>query len=128
MWINRLEVFTISPAAIAVSIDIKPGSDPNSINLKSKGKIPVAVLTTGPFDATQLNWETVLFGPEGATESHGRSHVEDVDDDGDMDVVLHFNTQDTGILCDDTEVTLTGETFGGEAITGTDSVEIVKCP
>ena len=111
-----------------ITIDIKPDSDPNSINLKSKGKIPVAILTTDTFDATQVDWESVLFGPEGATESHGRSHVEDVDDNGNMDVVLHFNTQDSGIACGDIEATLTGETFGGEAITGTDSVTIVKCP
>ncbi len=30
---------------IDVEIDIKPGSDPNSINLKSRGVVPVAVLT-----------------------------------------------------------------------------------
>ncbi len=27
-----------------ITIDIKPGSDPNSINLNSKGVIPVAIL------------------------------------------------------------------------------------
>ena len=35
-----------------VTIDIKPGSFPNRINLRSKGVIPVAVLTTATFDAT----------------------------------------------------------------------------
>jgi hypothetical protein len=30
-------------AAIEFGIDIKPASDPNSINLKSKGIVPVAV-------------------------------------------------------------------------------------
>jgi len=110
-----------------ITIDIKPGSDPNSINLNSKGTIPVAILTTDTFDATQVDWELVLFGSEGATESHGRSHVEDVDGDGDSDVVLHFKTRDTGIGCGDAEATLTGENFGGEAFSGSDSVKIVKC-
>lgn len=36
---------------ISVTVDIKPGSTPNSINLKSRGVVPVAVLTTGDFDA-----------------------------------------------------------------------------
>ena len=113
---------------IDVSIDIKPGSGRNPINLKSRGNIPVAILTSETFDATQVNWETVRFGPSGATESHQRVHVKDADYDGDMDVVLHFKTRDTGILCGDTEASLTGETFSGEEFTGSDVIQIVKCP
>lgn len=44
----------IGPSTITVDIDIKPGSDPNSINLKSKGVIPVAILTTDDFDAADV--------------------------------------------------------------------------
>jgi len=36
---------TPNPGTIAVAIDIKPGSDPNSIKLGSKGTIPVAILS-----------------------------------------------------------------------------------
>jgi hypothetical protein len=110
-----------------VTIDIKPDSVSNRISIKSKGVIPVAILTTDTFDATQVDWETVTFGPDGATESHGRSHVEDVDSDGDMDFLLHFDTQDTGIQCGDTDVTLTGQTFDGRSFTGSDAIEIVAC-
>ena len=110
-----------------VATDIKPGSDPNSINLKSKGKIPVAILTTGDFDAQLVDPSTVQFGPGAATESHNRWHVKDVDEDGDLDLLFHFNTQDTGIQCGDTEATLTGMTFSGEPFTGTDAIRIVKC-
>ena len=102
---------------------------PNSINLRSKGKIPVAILTTDTFLAfNEVDPLSVEFGPDGATESHGGSHVKDVDGDGDDDLLFHFKTQDTGIKCDDTEATLTGETVGGVAFTGTDTVNIVKCP
>lgn len=114
-------------ATTEVLIDIKPGSYPNSINLSSKGEIPVAILTTDTFEATQVNWASTLFGPNGAIESHGRAHVRDVDEDGDMDMVFHFNNQDTGIQCGDTEATLTGETFGGQAFVGTDAIKVVKC-
>jgi YVTN family beta-propeller protein len=110
-----------------VLIDIKPGNDPNSVNLKSKGVIPVAILTTEDFDATTVDPLSVEFGPDGAMEAHGQGHVEDVDWDGDLDLVLHVNTQETGILCEDTEAGLTGETFDGQAIEGYDSVDIVKC-
>lgn len=111
-----------------VDIDIKPGSDRNPINLRSRGKIPVAILTSSTFDATQVDWETVQFGPGEATESHERIHVQDVDYDGDMDVVLHFKTQETGIVCSDTEATLTGETFAGDTFSSTDVITVVKCP
>ncbi len=111
----------------SVNIDIKPGSDPNSINPFSRGKIPVTILKTETFDAIQIDPLTVEFGPGRATESHGRSHVKDINQDGDVDLVLHFNTQDTGIQCGDTEASLTGETWAGDPITGTDAIRTVKC-
>lgn len=42
-------------------------------------------------------------------------HIEDVDGDGDLDLALHFRTQDTGIECGDTPASLAGETFSGQA-------------
>lgn len=49
-----------------VVIDIKPGSDPNAINPRSKGVIPVAILTTDTFDAQSVDPSTVQFGPSSA--------------------------------------------------------------
>ncbi len=51
-------------AILMVDIDIKPGGDPNSINLNSRGVIPVAILSTETFDATTLDPSTIVF--EGA--------------------------------------------------------------
>lgn len=109
-----------------VEIDVKPGSDPNAVNPRSKGVIPVAVLGSVDFDATQVDFSTVAFGPGGASPIHG-GHVEDVNGDGFFDTVLHFKTQETGIQCGDIEATLTGETFGGEAITDSDTIKTVSC-
>jgi hypothetical protein len=107
----------------ATEIDIKPGSDPNSINPMSKGVIPVAILTTEYFDATQVDAETVVFA--GAMKEHRRAHVEDADYDGDLDLVLHFATRDTDIAPGDTYACLTGETYDGMPIIGCDSVRTV---
>ncbi|MCH7622283.1 MAG: hypothetical protein IH870_10335 [Chloroflexi bacterium] len=51
----------------------------------------------------------------------------DYDGDGDLDLILHFNTEDTDIQCGDTEASLTGETFIGQPILGTDAIQTVGC-
>jgi hypothetical protein len=107
-----------------VDVDIKPGSDTNPINLKSKGVIPVAIVTTDDFDATTVDPLSVRFGPAEATEAHERGHLEDVDGDGDIDLMLHFRTQETGIQPGDTEACLIGETFNGDALRGCDSIMV----
>jgi hypothetical protein len=109
------------PPVLEVDIDIKPGSDPNSINLKSKGVAPVAVLTTDDFDASDVDPVTVEF----AGASPLRWAMEDVDGDGDEDLLFHFKTQELDLDVTSTEATLTGATFGGQPIQGTDTVNIV---
>jgi hypothetical protein len=108
-------------AELAIEIDIKPGSYPNSINLKSKGKIPVAILTTDDFDAYDVDPDTVYF----AGASPLRWKLEDVDKDGDYDMLFHFKTRKLDLTKESAEATLEGETHDGIQITGTDSVNIV---
>ena len=114
-----------------VRIDVHPGSDMNSINCKQNhGVIPVAILTTSEHDALEVDHRTVQFGPGGASEAHGKGdrvkrHEEDVDGDGDVDLLFHFRNEDAGIQCGDTEVALTGETFDGRAFRGSDTIRTV---
>jgi hypothetical protein len=105
-----------------VTIDIKPGGEPNPINLKSKGKVPVAVLTTEIFDASDVDPDTVEFA--GAVPL--RWVLEDVDEDGDMDLLFHFKTQELALEAAETEAVLSGETFGGMAIEASDSVKVIS--
>jgi hypothetical protein len=110
---------------VPIEIDIKPGSDANPINLKSKGVIPVAILMTEDFDALTVDADSVRFGPEEADKRHKRAHVEDVDGDGYLDLLFHFRTQETGIAPGDTEACLIGQTYDGVPIMGCDSVRTV---
>lgn len=76
--------------------------------------------------------KSVPFTFEGASETHvnkkngmPKRHEEDVDGDGDTDLVLHFRNGETDLTCESTEGTLIGETFDGQAITGSDSINSV---
>lgn len=124
----------VVPTLLPIVIDVKPGSDANSVNPGSRGVIPVAVLTTATaagdpadFDAAELDPATVGFGPAGAVPAHSGGHLEDVDGDGDLDRIFHFRTAETGIACGDTAATLTGETLAGQPVEGTDAVRTVGC-
>lgn len=110
---------------ITVDVDIKPGSDPASINRKSKGVIPVAILGSPEFLVHFVDPSTAVFGPGGATPAHG-GHLEDVNGDGYPDLVLHFRTRDADLAGDATEACVSAETTEGQGITGCDAVRIVK--
>ena len=123
-----------------ITIDIKPGGNPNNINLKSNGVVPVAVLTTDGFDAGNIDPTTVEF----AGASPVRYTLCDVDGDGNEDILFHFKTQDLlksdnnpdGLDKDSTKATLTAtlidtsmmtlEPVGGKKIQGTDTVRILS--
>ncbi len=128
-WIRvggEQRVFLLTPVSqvLEIEIDIKPGSHPNSINLKSRGKVPVATLTTDNFDANDADPDTVSFA--GAKPLCWR--MKDVDNDGDDDMLFHFKIKELELTKENTEATLEGATFDGIQIIGTDSVKIVpKC-
>jgi len=114
----------------AVEVDIKPGSYPNSINLGSYGVIPVAILTTKDFDATTVDPDTVeLAGSAVAIRGNGNrtlASLEDVNGDGYIDLMLHVETENLSLETGATEAVLTGETYEGELIEGSDSIMIVN--
>lgn len=118
---------SVTPTVLPVTIDIMPGTTPNSINLKSKGVTPVAILTDNTFDATTVDPLSVDFGPNGAKEIHNKGHIGDADGDGDLDMILHFNTKESGIKCGDAKASLTAKTTSGQDITGTDAILTVGC-
>lgn len=121
------DLMTVTVAE-GVAVDVQPRDKVNRLSPLSDGTIAVAVLTTDRFDALQVDPLSVRIGPLGAGEFHGLGHVEDVDLDGDMDLVLHFRPCDAGIRCDDASVSLHGRTFDGRAVSGADSITTVDCP
>ena len=122
-----VEVTSFLPDVLAVDIDIKPGSFPNSINQGSGGVIPVAILGSETFDATLVDGGTCTLG-DAMVKIVGRSDkllcsVEDVNDDGFLDQVCKFVTIDLGAAVGDTEASI--HCSAPEEIEGTDSIRLV---
>jgi len=111
-----------------VDIDIKPGSFPNSINMNSHGTIPVAILSSSTFNAPdQVDKTSLTFGRTGNENSLAfcTRSAEDVNADGLLDQVCHFNTQQTRFQSGDTVGVLKAKTVTGTLMQDTDSVNIV---
>ena len=112
----------------AFTIDIKPGSQTNPINMKSLGKIPVAILSAPDFNAvTEIDRTSLTFGSTGDEHSLVACNKRgtDVNGDGLKDLVCHFKTKLTGFKLGDTEGILRGLTLGGVTIEARDVVRVL---
>ncbi len=126
--------------SILVSVDVKPGSFPSSVNLKNKGLTPVAIHTTDDFDAADVDAASVKLEDCVTPVRWNLSDCDEVPNplygilpdepemmgDGDTDLVLFFDTGDLTYLGDVTEVTLTGLTAAGVPVVGTSDISFVK--
>lgn len=117
---------------VEVVIDIKPDSDPNSINLCSNGAVPIAIFGSETFDVYEVDTETLRFAEAtvklvGKKDPHSLCSYEDVDDDIYYDLVCHFLTANiAGIDGESSTATVNGNLLDGTPFEGTDSVNIVK--
>ena len=83
----------------------------------------MAVLTDPPFEAARIDPATARFGAAGARPV--RVSLEDFDGDGDLDLVLHFRTDETGIQCGDESAALAFEMSNCPPLS--DSIVTVGC-
>lgn len=116
----------VLPDVRTVRIDVRPGSDRNPVNLRSRGVLPVAVLSEADFDApSEVVRRSLTFGATGEEPSlRGCGSPEDVDGDGLEDLVCHFELGETGFTSQSTEGVLQGRA-GGDTLTGRDALAVV---
>jgi hypothetical protein len=87
--------------------------------------INVAVPSGNGFDARRIDPNTIRFVTTG-TEA-APVHVGRRDGDGEPDMVVGFEIQDTGIRCGDISAVLTGQISGGPSIIGSSPIRTVRC-
>ncbi|MBE3132683.1 MAG: hypothetical protein IMZ55_04365, partial [Acidobacteria bacterium] len=126
-------VTTVTVSTIEVEVDIRPGDDTNTINLGSHGAIPVAFLTTPDFDASTVNPTTVTLRGEdfsdGLVKLRGKkqtpmAELVDVDGDGDLDLVVHLETEKLAEYEIDTTCDLGALTYDGYVVSGSDTITV----
>ena len=131
---NNLDAFLVKIVEVPVllvTIDIKPGGFPNSINLGSRGTVPVAIFSTPApnfFDATTVDPTTVTLSDAGVKlrgKGTPMASVQDVNGDGLLDLVVQVSTEALQLTTTDTQAVLRGQTFGGQFIQGTDTIRVV---
>ncbi|MCH7823706.1 MAG: hypothetical protein IH849_02805 [Acidobacteria bacterium] len=112
---------------ITVTVDIKPGDEPTVMDPRGEGMIPVAVLSDENFDAVTIDPASVRFGANGDEAAPVRTITEDIDQDGDTDLMFLFRAGQANIRCGDTSATLSGRTRAGRAFSGSESFQMEGC-
>lgn len=109
-----------------VALDVKPGEDPNRIELSQGGKVSVAVLSSSTFDAAGIDPESVVFAGAPVFEKNGVpvTSLEYVNQDSRKDLVLKFSVSLLQLTSEDGSAHLTGELFDDTPFSGYDKVEV----
>jgi hypothetical protein len=118
-----------------VEIAIAPSRADLVLPRVKRGMVPVVLFTTSSdqgeavdFDASKVDELTVRFGPSEATiVVRSMADRKDVDGDGDIDLLLWFRVQPTGLKCNATSGSLSGKTTEGQGFSGTAEIGQPVC-
>jgi len=111
----------VVPAEQNIEIDIKPGNKQETkINPKAKGVVPVALLSSATFDALKIDQSSLKFGATGEESSlaHCQKDGKDVNGDGLLDLVCHFDNERADFDESIVEGTVKGKSGDGKRFKG----------
>ncbi|MHC4206765.1 MAG: hypothetical protein ACYSTT_19090 [Planctomycetota bacterium] len=143
---NQAELFDVAVVDLVdvdtVAIDIKPGSCPNPLNVKSQGVLPVAVLGTEFLDVSDVDVASVSLAgvapirfdyEDVATPFEGElCDCHEDGSDGYLDLTLKFDTQEIVAALGDVQdgeelpLSLSVTLVDGTVIEGSDCIRVIK--
>jgi len=149
---NIVDSLEILLPPTAITVDIKPQSCPNPVNIDSNGVLPVAILGTDSLDVTEINAEAVrMYGEypvgyayedvgtpvtsENVVPDAGGCECTEEGSDGRLDLVLRFDLQGVveavggrdallSLVGEYVEAEIAAEAFDGRRLSGSDCVRI----
>jgi Bacterial pre-peptidase C-terminal domain len=123
-----LVISGVSPSLLRINVGIKGANgEPAPINPKSKGNVPVMLLSSAEFNAADVDPQSLRFGAKGDESSLLRCNkgYTDVNGDGKPDLICHFDTQTAGFGPGDAKGIVTGSLKDGRQFEGHDVIKIV---
>jgi hypothetical protein len=109
---------TPPPAVTYIGIEVKPGNRQNAapFNPKSRGSIPVGLLSSPTFKPLEVDQQSIRFGASGNEDSLLRCHKEGVylNADDIPDLICHFDTQAAKFGPEDLSGFIKGKTSKGK--------------
>jgi hypothetical protein len=116
-----------------IDIDLDPWSTDNIVRPSSNNSISVAFLSRNGEASELLNFDPAQIDPDSVRFGFGEGPNTaiplklDYNYDTQNDVVLGFDTQSSGIACNDTKVGLYGATYAGDPFVGEAPINATDC-
>jgi hypothetical protein len=122
------------PLPAVVGVDVFPSNPAKVIDPEADEVIPVMIFGTAEIDASLIDLDSIRFAPADLTDADmplarlaGPPVITKLNGDSIYDMGALFQNLETGIGCDDTEVTIYGETIFDEPFVGTDTIVTNAC-
>ena len=119
---------TVTVGSLTIDIDIKPGAEPNALNLKKDKIVTVAILGDGSLNINDIDVTPLADAPKFGGNTPAvptRISYQDVNKDGFTDLVLQYRLAQLGFTMSSAEGCISGKLTDGTVIEGCDSVKIV---
>ena len=111
----KLIISGVTPSMMQVNIDVKPGQTKDSrLNPKSRGVIPVAILSKEGFKPLEIDQSSLGFGSSGDEQSLQGCHKQgkDLNGDGVPDLVCNFDNEKANFEVGETTGVVKGKAAG----------------